>query len=147
MLRLSAITVILIIIGGLTGAYSHINLSKFHPTIKLAEQVMLEQMDPSLETTLASRTFHESGKEIPELLAEVKLLQSRFKTGSIILGIFIGLTIGLKTIGIFFRLNREDYTANRTDCFSCGRCIPYCPDEHERQQVLESKQGLYESIG
>jgi len=146
-LIITIMTGMLTLIGAGVGYLSSGNLSNLNPTIKLAEQVMLERSNPLIETTLASRTFHESGEELQDLLEETATIKSRFNLGGILLGIFMGLTIGLKSIGIFFKFNRVDYTANRTDCYSCGRCMPYCPDEHERQKILDTKKRLYESIG
>ena len=144
---LTAITAGFVFIGAVIGSFSHVYLSKLNPVIKLSEQVMAEQADPSIDNTLASRTFHGSDKPLTDLLTEADDLRNQFQIGGILLGIFIGLVIGLKTIGVFFKYGGKDYEADRTDCFSCGRCMPYCPDEHERQKILESNKRLYESIG
>jgi len=141
------LTLGLIIAGGISGYVIHEQLSSLHPKIRLTEQVLAEKQGLVRETTLASQTFHESGQTVASLLEEAAVVNRGFKTGSTLLGIFIGLVIGLKTIGVFFRGSREDYEANRGECFSCGRCLPYCPEEHERQAVLNRKEGLYESIG
>ena len=141
------ITLGLTIAGGVSGYLIQEQLSSLHPTIRLVEQVLAEKQGLVSETTLASQYFHESGKTIANLLEEAAVINSRFKIGSILLGIFIGLVIGVKSIGVFFRGSRKDYEANRGECFSCGRCFPYCPEEHDRQAVLNRKEGLYESIG
>lgn len=141
------LTLGLTITGGIGGYMVHEQLGSLHPTIRLTEQVLAEKQGLVRETTLASQTFHESGETVASLLEEAAAINDRFKTGGTLLGIFIGLVIGLKSIGIFFRGSRKDYEANRGECFSCGRCLPYCPEEHERQAVLNRKKGLYESIG
>ena len=145
--KLIVLTLGLTIAGGLSGYFLYEQLSSLHPTIRLTEQVLAEKQELIRETTLASQTFHESGQTIASLLEEAAIVNDKFKTGSTLLGIFIGLVVGIKSIGVFFRGSREDYEANRGECFSCGRCLPYCPEEHERQGVLNRKAGLYESIG
>ncbi|MCK5330573.1 MAG: 4Fe-4S binding protein [Candidatus Marinimicrobia bacterium] len=145
--KLIVLTIGLAVAGGISGYFLYEQLSSLHPTIRLTEQVLAEKQGLIRETTLASQTFHESGQTVASLLEETALINNRFRTGSTLLGIFIGLVIGIKSIGVFFRGRREDYEANRGECFSCGRCLPYCPEEHERQAVLNSKEGLYESIG
>lgn len=145
--KLILTTLVLTIVGGFIGSLLSVSLSNLHPTISLAERVMAENKGLVEGTTLASRTFHESGKLTAELLQESNVIRDEFKTGSIFLGIFMGLVVGLKGMGVFFKRTQKDYESNRTDCFSCGRCFPYCPDEHERQKVLDSQKDLYESIG
>jgi len=145
--KLIMLTLGLAIAGGISGYLVHEQLSSLHPTIRLTEQVLAEKQGLVRETTLASQTFHESGQTAASLLEEAAVVNNRFRKGSTLLGIFIGLVIGIKSVGVFFRGSREDYEANRGECFSCGRCLPYCPEEHERQAVLNRKEGLYESIG
>jgi len=145
--KLIVLTIGLTIAGGLSGYFLYEQLASLHPTIRLTEQVLAEKQGLIDETTLASRIFHESGKTIAVLLEEAGEVNDKFRTGSMLLGIFVGLVIGLKTIGVFFRGRGKDYEANRGECFSCARCLPYCPEEHERQEVLDRKEGLYESIG
>ncbi len=140
-------TLVLAIVGGGIGYLVSMPMSKMHPTILLAERVMAEKNGLVEGTTLASRTFHESGKLTSDLLTEAQDLRAKFRTGTVLLFIFMGLVIGLKGIGVFFKRTNLDYESNRTDCFSCGRCFPYCPDEHERQKVLDQQKDLYESIG
>lgn len=145
--KLIMMTLVMVVIGGVVGSLSSMSFSNLHPRIQLAERVMLESNGLVEGTTLASRTFHESGELKADLLLEVNSIRDKFKVGTILLGIFMGLVIGLKGIGTFFKRSQVDYESNRTDCFSCGRCFPYCPDEHERQKVLDSQKDLYESIG
>ncbi len=145
--QLIVVTVVLVLIGAGVGSLLSVTLSKLHPTIQLAERVMQEKNGLVEGTTLASRIFHESGKLVSELLEESHAVRDNFKLGSILLGIFIGLVIGSKAMGTFFKRTQVDYESNRMDCFSCGRCFPYCPDEHERQKVLDRQKDLYESIG
>jgi len=145
--RLVISTLVFVVIGAGIGYLVSDSFSMMHPTISLAERVLAEKEELVKGTTLASKTFHESGKMISDLLIETHEIRSQFKIGSVLLGIFMGLVIGLKSIGIFFKNTNKDYESNRTDCFSCGRCFPYCPDEHERQKVLDAHRDLYESIG
>ena len=140
-------TAALVILGAGIGYLLSDSLSMMHPTISLAERVMAEKQGLVEGTTLASKTFHESGELTADLLTEASDIRSKFRIGSLLLGVFMGLVIGLKSIGIFFKRTSLDYESNRTDCFSCGRCFPYCPDEHERQKVLDAHKDLYESIG
>jgi len=133
--------------GGILGYGLHIPLSKMNSTVSLAEQVVAEQLIQK-ETTLASRTFHESGKTLPQLLQEAKDIRNRFRVGSTILGFFIGLMFCIKILAVTTRRPLRDYEADRGACFSCGRCFAYCPDEHERQKLLtDQPDKIYESIG
>lgn len=146
LIPLLLVTLLLTITGAVVGYFSHEWLASKHRVVSLAEQVILEK-ELGLETTLASRTFHESGQSLQELLTEADGIRSTFKLGSLLLGAFIGLVLGTKTMGALYSRPVKDYEADRTSCFSCGRCMPYCPDEHERQKHLDKRDGIYESIG
>jgi formate hydrogenlyase subunit 6/NADH:ubiquinone oxidoreductase subunit I len=45
------------------------------------------------------------------------------------MGGFIGLALGITLMNQVVFRRKEDYEPNRTNCFSCGRCMDYCPVE------------------
>jgi NosR/NirI family transcriptional regulator, nitrous oxide reductase regulator len=58
---------------------------------------------------------------------EASVIRQQYKTGSWILGGFLGLVLGLMLMNQFVTRKKTDYTPNKTGCFSCGRCMDYCP--------------------
>ena len=67
------------------------------------------------------------------LVAEAEVIRGKFYTGSMIAGGFIGLVIGMTLLNsVVFRRN-QDYVPNKTNCFSCGRCMDYCPVDREKK--------------
>ena len=68
-----------------------------------------------------------SGKTMETLVEEAKAKRHEFYIGSWILGGFIGLVIGLTLLNQVVYRRKEDYTPNKGDCYSCARCIDYCP--------------------
>jgi len=73
------------------------------------------------------QTFLSSGKSLETLVSEAKIIQGKFFTGGWILGVFLGLVIGLKLLTELAYNRKEDYVPHRGDCYSCGRCMEYCP--------------------
>jgi NosR/NirI family nitrous oxide reductase transcriptional regulator len=55
------------------------------------------------------------------------LIRTKFKKGGMALGGFIGLALGLTLMNQVVFRRREDYEPHKANCFSCGRCMDYCP--------------------
>jgi ferredoxin len=113
-------------------------MSRTHATVRLADRINLEESGKVKETTDASSAFWATGRQVKELYAEASDIQAAIKTGSWLLGAFLGLVIALKLIGHSVRRTRIDYEADRAGCLACGRCFEYCPREHVR--LKETKQ-------
>jgi ferredoxin len=73
------------------------------------------------------QTFLASGKSMEQLVEEAKLIRKKYHAGSWILGGFLGLALGLMLMNQFVVRRRTDYAPNKTGCYSCGRCMDYCP--------------------
>ena len=59
----------------------------------------------------------------------------RWSYGWLALGAFLGLVIGMMLINqVIFREN-PDYRPNKSNCFSCGRCMDYCPVGKEMMEA------------
>ena len=123
---------VLILVGGWIGANLDTPLSRLHPTIRLAEQVISEDIGKTNETTEESRTFRSTGTPSTELFNAALSVREQFETGGRLLGGFLGLMFGLKLVSLSIRRTRKDYEPDRTTCFSCARCFSYCPQEHLR---------------
>ncbi len=113
--------------GAGAGLLAHPSLSRIHSTVRLAERVVLEKTGRIADTTIDSRTFYESDKPAGDLLGRARAIRRQFRTGSIFLGIFLGLAVGGGLIALSVRRRSRDYRPDRADCLSCGRCMPYCP--------------------
>jgi ferredoxin len=124
-------------------AVSHASalMSRAPPTVGLADRIPLEEAGKEGETTDASAAFWATGKEVKELYAEASNIRAAVKTGSWLLGGFLGLVIALKLISHSVRRTRIDYEADRAGCLACGRCFEYCPKEHVRLKEPKQKVG------
>jgi NosR/NirI family nitrous oxide reductase transcriptional regulator len=118
---------LLIVVGAYLGVRSGTTLSHVNPKVRLAERVWLEDNSKVGDTTDASVAFRGSGRAKEELYSEVIKINERFAIASGIFGGFVGLVISAKMIQLFIRRKRLDYEADRSQCFSCGRCFAYCP--------------------
>ena len=123
---------VLVFLGGWAGSSLKGVTSRAHETVRLAEQIYMEETGKTEEITDASSAFRATGQEIKELYEQASNIRARFELGGWILGGFIGLVIGLKLIGLSVWRQRTDYEADRASCLACGRCFNYCPREHVR---------------
>ncbi|HEX7900795.1 MAG TPA: 4Fe-4S binding protein [Planctomycetota bacterium] len=108
------------------GHLAHVSLARFHPTVRLAERVAAEKQGLVEGTTEESAAFYESPLALETLLKTGDDLRGRIKTGSMVLGAWIGLVVAGKLLHLSVRRKRTDYEPDRGDCYSCARCSDAC---------------------
>jgi len=119
------------------------SLARTHATVRLADQVRLEdagQKPLSEELTDPGLVFRKSGRPRADLLAAADRVLARFAVGTTVLGAFLGLVAGGKLVLLSVRRRRTDYLADRSHCLSCGRCFEHCPMDRQwrkRQQRVQ----------
>ena len=118
---------ILTLLGGWIGNRSHVYLSRVHPDVYLAELMISNPELKEDEENLDIQAFLESGKTFEQLVGEASAMRNKFKKGGTALGGFIGLALGITLMNQVVFRRREDYEPHRSDCFSCGRCMDFCP--------------------
>jgi len=115
--------------GGYTGWKAHVPLSKVHPDVYLAELLIDRPELIHDKENIDVQTFLSSGKTMEMLVDDARDIRNKFKTGSTLAGAFFGLIIGLLLLNrTIFRRN-SDYRPDQGNCYSCGRCMDYCPVE------------------
>ncbi len=128
---------VMIVTGGWAFSKLSVPLSRNHYIVKVAEQIRLEDTGRASITTEYSDAFRGTGMPTAELYNQAANVQSRFRTGTWILGAFLAVVIMSKLINLTLWQRRLDYETDKGACLSCGRCFKYCPKEHER--LLELK--------
>lgn len=113
--------------GGYAGYRAHTWLSKAHPDVYLAELLIARPEIKSDPGNIDVQTFLSSGKTMETLVKEAEDIRRKFKYGSAALGAFIGLVVGMSLLNQVIYRRNSDYQPYRGDCFSCGRCLDYCP--------------------
>jgi len=120
---------VLTILGGWIGTKSHVFLSRVHPNVYLAELMISQPELRADEENLDIQAFLESGDTFEQLVDEATVIREKFRKGGWYLGGFIGLALGITLMNQVVFRRREDYEPHKGDCFSCGRCMDYCPVE------------------
>jgi ferredoxin len=134
---------VLVFLGGWAGSSLKGITSRAHETVRLAEQIYMEETGETVEITDAGTAFRATGQQINELYEQASNIRARFELGGWIAGGFIGLVIGLKLIGLSVWRRRTDYEAGRASCLACGRCFKYCPREHIRLKKTKEVVGKW----
>jgi len=114
-------------------------MSRAHDTVSLAEQIREEEKGLSQDTTEESDAFRAAERPIEELYAEETAIRAKFKTGTWLLGGFLGLVVGLKLLSLSIHRRRLDYEPDRATCLSCARCFDYCPVGKKEDQEEPSE--------
>ncbi len=113
--------------GVFIGAKSHVFLSKANPDVYLAELMISNPDVKNDPDNIDVQTFLKSGKTMDTLVMEAEGIRGKFYTGSMIAGGFLGLVVGMTLLNTVVFRKRQDYVPHKGNCFSCGRCMDYCP--------------------
>ncbi|HKM93902.1 MAG TPA: 4Fe-4S binding protein [Prolixibacteraceae bacterium] len=116
-----------IIAGGFILSLAHPFISKAHPDVYMAELLISHPEIKNDPDNLDVQTFLASGKSMEQLVDEAKVIRIKYHTGTWILGGFLGLALGLMLMNQYVIRRRNDYAPNKVACYSCGRCMDYCP--------------------
>ncbi|MBN1158964.1 MAG: 4Fe-4S dicluster domain-containing protein [Bacteroidales bacterium] len=114
-------------LGGFAVSSAHVFLSRAHPDVFLANLLITK---PEMRNDLDNidiQTFLSSGKPLETLVEEAEVIQNQFYTGGWILGGFIGFVIGITLLNQVVFRRKTDYEPHKGNCYSCGRCMKYCP--------------------
>jgi NosR/NirI family nitrous oxide reductase transcriptional regulator len=113
--------------GGYSVSRSSFILSGVNHDVDLAETMIAHPELKNDEKNIDIQTFLSSGKLLETQVKEAKVIQQKFYIGGWILGCFLGLVIGIKLITELIYNRKKDYQPHRGDCYSCGRCMEFCP--------------------
>ena len=116
-----------IVAGGFVMSLAHPFLSKAHPDVYMAELLITRPEVKEDKDNLDVQTFLASERTMEQLVDDAKLIRKKYYTGSWMLGGFLGLVIGVMLMNQFVSRRRTGYAPNKTGCYSCGRCMNYCP--------------------
>lgn len=119
-----------IFLGGFAISSAHTFLSRAHPDVYLSEMLIARPELKADTENLDIQAFLESGKSMDQLVEEAGIIRAKYKKGGWFLGGYLGLVVGIMLMNQFRLRKREDYEPHKGDCFSCGRCMEYCPVDH-----------------
>lgn len=120
-------------LGVFIGAKSHTFLSKANPDVYLAELLISKPEVKNDPDNIDVQTFLSSGKTMETLVKEAEEIRQDFYIGSMIMGGFMGLVIGMTLLNTVVFRKRQDYVPHKGNCYSCGRCMDYCPVKKDKK--------------
>ena len=118
---------VLVLLGGCLGGRSHVFLSNAHPKVQLAQLLITQPEIKNDPDHIDVQAFLASGKTMETLVEEAREVRRQFYGGSVALGAFMGLVIGLMLINQTIFRENSDYRPDKSNCLSCGRCMDFCP--------------------
>jgi NosR/NirI family transcriptional regulator, nitrous oxide reductase regulator len=136
---------VFVLLGGWAVSSSHKILSRAHPDVSLASLLIANPQFMQNPPNLDVETFLASDRTLEMLVADAAVVQEKFRIGGWWLGGFIGLVIALTLLNQVIFRRRDIYEANRGKCYSCGRCMDYCPvgkPEHPYHQQVKVESNL-----
>jgi NAD-dependent dihydropyrimidine dehydrogenase PreA subunit len=128
------------VLGGFTTSKIHETLAGVNRKVTLAKILAEPAVPAGQPESIEVSTFKSSGKPVAQVYSEASVTLKQFFTGSWILGCFLGLVFGITLAYRMVTVYRTDYTPNKGTCFSCARCVDYCPVDRNPE-----KQPRYDS--
>ena len=120
-------------VGAWVGHRAAIPLSTYNDTVRVAEQILQEQADPTLQQNKYTEAFRQQGMSEEELMSTAAAIRKRMDIGGWILGGFLGLVMAFKLLRMSIVRTQPDYEVNKPTCYSCARCCPTCPSDELHQ--------------
>ena len=120
---------LLMLLGGVSGGMLHETFAGVNSKVRLVRLLQTETTAADGSDIPEITAFKSSGTTMEQLQAEVDVIEHNFLVGSRIFGAFIGLVFGLTLVNLLRTPFRADYVPNRGTCFSCGKCMDFCPVE------------------
>jgi NosR/NirI family transcriptional regulator, nitrous oxide reductase regulator len=122
------ITPVLVILTGWTVSRYHKDFARVNFKVRLAQEIMeMKSKEAASKLPDEITAFQSSGTPETALYKEAGSITRDFLAGSWIMGGFIGLVMGLTLARLTIYRYRNEYTTNKGSCYSCVRCVPYCP--------------------
>ena len=118
---------VLTFLGAGTGFLLHRTFAGVNKKVILAKQLEIPANQQIKPEPFAVTAFRTSGKNVESVNLEAREVIRRFKTGASVLGGFIGLAFALVIARRMTGRWHDDYLPDKGHCFSCVRCIDYCP--------------------
>ena len=115
------------VLGGWTVSQTHETLAGVNRKVSLAKALLEPGQFPDQPESFEITAFKSSGKPVSQVYSEASMVLKQFYIGSWILGCFLGLVFGITLAYRMVTKYKTDYTPNKGTCFSCTRCVDYCP--------------------
>jgi len=115
------------LLGGWTGSQLHETLAGVSGKVRLARTLLVPGKAANEPESLEISAFKASGKPVSQVFTEASEMLKQFYMAGWILGCFLGLVFGITLASRMVTTYRTDYTPNKGTCFSCTRCVDYCP--------------------
>ncbi len=112
---------------GFAGSKAHTWISKANPKVYLAELLISKPEVHNDEKNLDVQAFLSSGKSMEILVNEATIIRHKFYIGCWLAGGFMGFVIGMSLLNQVIFRTKSDYEPDKSNCYSCARCISYCP--------------------
>ncbi len=110
-----------------TVSLSHGILASAHPDVKLANKLIANPDIIFSRDDVYIEAFAESERTLDELVRDAGVIREKFRVGLWWVGGFIGLVIAVSLLNQVIFRHKTIYEANKGNCYSCGRCMEYCP--------------------
>lgn len=120
----------LMLLGGYTGSMLHETLAGVNGKVRLAKALLEPPSSTGKPELMEVTAFKSSGKPVSLVYSEASAILKQFYIGGWILGCFLGLVFGITIAYQMVTTYQTDYTPNKGTCFSCARCVDFCPVDH-----------------
>lgn len=126
-----------ILLGAGVGYIGGDGLARGDKRVSIAEELVAQTTQPMDPPPLNVEAYRRTGKPQEQAQELARNRREDFRLAGMWAGAFLGLILGIRLIRLSLRRQRPDYQPDRADCFSCGRCFAYCPQDNQQTHPTE----------
>jgi NosR/NirI family transcriptional regulator, nitrous oxide reductase regulator len=123
------ITPVIIIISGISGYFSGNITSAFHPAVKLAREMAIEEKEGKGLYSIDSAEYRNSNGDLSRMFNDSVRIIKIYKIETSVLFILLAFVFLVFIYFSFKNKSRKVYSVNKFTCLSCMKCIEKCPKE------------------
>ena len=119
---------LIILAGAGVGYLSGAGVAQLHPGVILVEKWhRVDEQDQDLFPAIEA--FIRSGGTVEQAEIQAAVIIKSFRKGCMWSGVFTGIVLGLRLLGLSKLQGLKVHQTNRAKCVACGRCFSACPNK------------------
>ena len=126
------------LLGGWTLSRMHETLAGVNGKVKLATLLLNSEKSADQQEIVELTAYKSSGVPATQVYAEASEVLGKFYAGCWVLGCFLGLAFAVTLVRRMMARYQADYTPNKGNCYSCVKCVDYCPVKMNDQSLAEN---------
>lgn len=135
-----ALLPVFVVTGGWLGSRTSGACARLNPVVTRADAAWQVERNQPRAQGQSSATLDPASPNIV-LYRQALAVQREFDRGTLLLGAWIGLVLGIKLVLLSIRRRVREYEIDQAACYACGRCYAACPVDRQAETPSSALTG------